>query len=191
MPSGLADVAQSLSGSGSRRGAARFPPAFQPFPGTNDSLELVGWVYPKRLPWPACTPPTSFSSRQLSGAVTPPAASCDSEALYGLRHPCAGKMRDPFRRQGSEWQATVCPTPSGGVPENLSSAKTIIVVKPPPSPGDTHDASRQAPRSSQRGNPRATCVCGRWPEHYPGGAPEFQDLMRSAVGPDCNGVPIL
>src|SRR5215471_17122944 len=75
--------------------------------------------------------------------------------------------------------------------EYLSSAKTKIVVKPPPSPGDTHDASRQAPRSSQRGNPRATCVCGRWPEHYPGGAPEFQDLMRSAVGPDCNAAPIL
>src|SRR5215469_10965114 len=73
----------------------------------------------------------------------------------------------------------------------LWSAKTKIVVKPPPSPGDTHDASRQAPKSSQPGNPRATCVCGRWPEHYPGGVPEFQNLMRSAVGPDCNAVPIL
>src|ERR1035438_7368033 len=73
----------------------------------------------------------------------------------------------------------------------LWSAKMVVVVKRPPSPGDTHDASRQAQTSSQRGNRRAACVCGRWPEHCPGLVPEFQDLTRSAVGPGCSGVPIL
>jgi hypothetical protein len=48
----------------------------------------------------------------------------------------------------------------------LSSAKTIIVVRQPPSPGDTHDVSRQAQISSPHGIRRATRVGGRWPEHY-------------------------
>lgn len=39
--------------------------------------------------------------------------------------------------------------------------------------------------SSQTGNRRAACVCGRWPEHCPGRVPEFPDLMRSEAGPDC------
>ena len=43
----------------------------------------------------------------------------------------------------------------------------VVVVKRPPSPGDTRGASRQAQTSSQRGNRRAACVCGRWPEYYP------------------------
>src|SRR5258706_4729561 len=46
------------------------------------------------------------------------------------------------------------------VQTHLSSAKTKIVAKRPPSPGDTHDASRQAQTSSQHGNRRAACVCG-------------------------------
>src|SRR5258708_24747833 len=44
--------------------------------------------------------------------------------------------------------------PMGELYERLSSAKIITVVKRPPSPGDTHDASRQARTSSQHGNRR-------------------------------------
>jgi putative transposase len=56
---------------------------------------------------------------------------------------------------------------------------------------DTHDEAAKAQTSSQHGNRRAACVCGRWPEYCPGWAPEFQDLMRSEAGPGCSGVPIL
>jgi hypothetical protein len=65
----------------------------------------------------------------------------------------------------------------------LWSAEMVVVVKRPLSPGNTHDASRQAQTSSQHGNRRAACVCGRWPEHGPGWVPEFQDLTRSAGRP--------
>jgi len=74
---------------------------------------------------------------------------------------------------------------------NLSSAKTKIVVKRPPSPGDIHDVTRRARNPSQHGNQLATCVYRRWPEHSPGSVPEFQDLMTSEVGLGCNGLPTL
>jgi hypothetical protein len=45
-------------------------------------------------------------------------------------------------------------------PASLSSAKTIIVFKRPPSPGDTHDASHLQ-TSSPHGDRRATGVGGR------------------------------
>ena len=61
----------------------------------------------------------------------------------------------------------------------LWSAKIIVVVRRPPSPGDTHDASRPAQTSSQHSNRRAACVCGRWPEHGPSWVPALQDLTYS------------
>src|SRR5581483_4572590 len=62
----------------------------------------VAAVYLWQLPCLACTRSTSFSGQPQYGGLPPSAASCELEAVSGLRHPCEGNMRGPFLRQGSE-----------------------------------------------------------------------------------------
>jgi hypothetical protein len=54
----------------------------------------------------------------------------------------------------------------------LSSAKTTLPVKRPPSPVCIRDASRQAQVSSRCGDWQAVRVCDRCPERWPGGLRE-------------------
>jgi hypothetical protein len=73
--------------------------------------------------------------------------------------------------------------------ESLSSAKTTLAVKRPPSPGCIRDASRQAQVSSRCGDRQAVRVCDRCPERWPGRVPEIQGLMRSEVCLGCSARP--
>src|SRR5689334_17552038 len=73
----------------------------------------------------------------------------------------------------------------------LSSAKTKVLVKRPPLPGGTRDASHGAHTSSPCRNRLAACVCGRWPERCPGWVPVIQGLTRSEVCLGCNAFPTL
>jgi hypothetical protein len=62
------------------RSKTNFPGIFLSFPRANNSLALVGWVYPSRLPWLACTLPTVSSWWRRCGVALPP------------QHPAARKL---------------------------------------------------------------------------------------------------
>src|SRR6266542_1991962 len=88
------------------------------FPSADNSRELVAWVYPRRLPWLACTPPTVSSGRPRCGVALPPSASRSLEVVSEPQHPYGGRMRDLFQRQVLGSPAAVCPILSGGAKEN-------------------------------------------------------------------------
>jgi hypothetical protein len=72
----------------------------------------------------------------------------------------------------------------------LWSAKIRSAAKLPPFPGDIHGANHREPISMLLGNRSAVGVDGRWPEPWPGTAPECRVLTRSEAGLDCNAARI-
>ncbi len=96
-----------------------FPrPHFQAPPTSGNSCGLVAWVYPRRLPWLACTLSSAASGRQRCGVVLLPSACRGSEAVSEQQHPWEGKMHDPFRWQVLGSQAAMHLTLSCSAREN-------------------------------------------------------------------------